>query len=136
MHDNIKGTELPSAQALSYLGDAYHSLYVRNMLVEKGLCRAKELNAASLEYVTAPRQAKMYEIIKPHLLDDEEQCAKRAYNSTHLNPPKKAKIKDYRAATAFEAVIGMLYYIKDFDRLRELMTISHNTEDSKNDTEN
>ena len=136
MHDNIKGTELPSVLALSYLGDAYYSLYVRNMLVAKGLCKAKELNIASLEYVTAPRQAKMYEIIKPHLLEDEEQCAKRAYNSTHLNPPKKAKIKDYRAATALEAVIGMLYYIKDFDRLEELMTISHNTEDSKNDTEN
>ena len=33
MHDKILGTALPSVAALAYLGDARHSLYVRDMLV-------------------------------------------------------------------------------------------------------
>ncbi len=133
MHENVNGTSLPSPLALSYLGDAYYSLYVRNMLVARGIAKSKELNLESLEYVTAQNQARMFEIIKPHLSEDESLCARRAYNSTHLNPPKKTKIKDYRAATAFEAVIGMLYYIKDTERLDELMNIAHGG--MKNDTE-
>ena len=33
--------------ALAYLGDARHALYVRRMLVEKGICKSGELNEAS-----------------------------------------------------------------------------------------
>ena len=134
MHANISGTSLPAPLALSYIGDAYYSLYIRNMLVMRGVSKSKDLNLLSLEYVTAEKQAKMYEKLKPYLLEDEELCARRAYNSTHLNPPKRAKIQDYRSATAFEAVIGMLYYIRDFDRLNELMTVLHGG--NENDTEN
>ena len=64
MHGNIKGSELPSVLALSYIGDAYYSLYVRRMLVERGLSKTKELNIASLEYVTAAKQAEMFRRIK------------------------------------------------------------------------
>lgn len=133
MHDNYNGAKLPPVLALSYLGDAYHSLYVRNMLVRRGVGKSKELNLFSLEYVTAERQARMYELIKPYLTEDELLLSRRAYNSTHLNPPKRAKIKDYRSATAFEAVLGMLYYINDTQRLLELLDIAHGG--IQNDTE-
>ena len=133
MHENVNGALLPPVLTLSYIGDAYYSLYVRNMLVRNGLLKTKELNLKSLEYVTAENQAEMLELIKPHLTEDEALTARRAYNSTHLNPPKRAKIKDYRAATAFEAVIGMLYYINDTQRLEELLNIAHGG--MKNDTE-
>ena len=46
-----------SAQALAYLGDSVIEVWVRTHLVESGLSGSRELNAASLEYVTAPRQA-------------------------------------------------------------------------------
>ena len=134
MHANVKGSELPSVLALSYIGDAYYSLYVRRMLVERGLSKTKELNIASLEYVTAAKQAEMFRRIKEHLCEDELDVARRASNSTHLNPPKHAKIADYRAATGFEAVLGMLYYINDNERLRELLTLAHS--EDRNDTEN
>ena len=133
MQEKINGANLPPVLALAYLGDAYYSLYVRDMLVRSGLSKSKELNAASLEYVTAEHQAHTFELLKPHLTEDEALCARRAYNSTHLNPPKHAKIKDYRAATALEALIGMLYYLNDFDRINELMSILNGG--LKNDTE-
>ena len=135
MHDKVLGASLPSTQALAYLGDAAYSLFVRRMLVEKGLSKAKDLNRETLKYVTAEAQANMYRKIEHLLLEDEREVFKRAANSTHLNRPKHASVTDYRYATGFEAVIGMLVYIKDDERIEELLSVAHK-EISVNDTEN
>ena len=135
MHELVKGAQLPSVASLSYLGDAVHSLYVRRLLIGRGICKSGELNAASLEYVTAERQAEMAKRILPHLLEDEQNTYKRAFNSSHLNKPKHAKIIDYRAATGFEAVLGMLYFISDNERLELILKIAHDERNSENDTE-
>ena len=135
MHDRVIGASLPSTQALAYLGDAAYSLFVRRMLVNKGLSKAKDLNRETLKYVTAEAQAAMYRRIEHMLLDDEREVFKRAANSTHLNRPKHASITDYRYATGFEALIGMLVYIKDDERIEELLTAAHK-EIEENDTEN
>lgn len=125
MHEPIIGAELPSVAALAYLGDARHSLFVRRMLVERGITKSGELNAASLTYVTAEAQANMMRKIEHLLLDDERETYKRAANSGHLNRPKHASAADYRAATGFEAVIGMLEWIHDEERLEFLLTEAH-----------
>ena len=135
MHDKIIGASLPSVQALSFLGDAVHSLYVRRMLIEKGHCKSGDLNVAAQKYVTAEAQAEMMRRVKPLLLDDELDVYRRASNSTHLNRPKHAKAADYRAASGFEAVLGMLEWIADSERLEEILKTAH-TEDVENDTEN
>ena len=135
MHDKVIGASLPSTQALAYLGDAAYSLYVRRMLVAKGLSKAKDLNRETLKYVTAEAQAAMYRRIENMLLDDEREVFKRAANSTHLNRPKHASVTDYRYATGFEALIGMLVWIKDDERLEELLDAAHK-EINENDTEN
>ncbi len=136
MHDKIKGASLPSVASLAYIGDARHSLYIRTMLVKGGACKSGELNELSLQYVTASSQAKAFSRIEPMLAEDERDVFRRAYNSTHLNKPKKASGKDYRTATGFEAVIGMLSYIGDEDRIEELMKIAHEDGGLENDTEN
>ena len=135
MHDRIIGASLPSTQALAYLGDAAYSLYVRRMLVERGLSKAKDLNRETLKYVTAEAQAAMYRKIEHMLLDDEREVFKRAANSTHLTRPKHASVTDYRYATGFEALIGMLVWIKDDERIEELLNAAHK-EINENDTEN
>ena len=134
MHDKIIGATLPSVQALSFLGDAVHSLYVRRMLIEAGHCKSGDLNVAAQKYVTAEAQAEMMRRIKPILLEDEAEVYRRASNSTHLNRPRHAKAADYRAASGFEAVLGMLEWIGDRERLDEILKLAH-TEDVKNDTE-
>ena len=125
MHDKVIGASLPSVGALAYLGDARHSLAVRLMLVERGISKPGELNRLSLEYVTCEAQAEMYRRIEPYLEEDELAVFKRAANSSHLNRPKRASVTDYRYATGFEAVIGMLYYLGDDERIEELLKIAH-----------
>ena len=128
MHDEVIGAALPTTAALAYLGDARHALYVRRMLVEKGICKSGELNEASLSYVTAEAQARMMRKIEPLLFEDERDVYRRAANSGHLNRPKHASAADYRAATGFEAVIGMLEWVGDEERLDILLRAAHEEE--------
>lgn len=130
MHEKICGAHLPTVMALAYLGDARHSLYVRRMLIERGLAKSADLNREALMYVTAGAQARAYERIEGLLLEDELAVFKRAQNSTHLNKPKHASGKDYRMATGFEAVIGMLEWIGDSERI-EMLLLAAYEEDKK-----
>ena len=134
MHEKITGASLPSPMALAYLGDARHSLFVREMLVSEGLSKSGDLNREALRYVTAEAQARMARFLEPRLLEDERDIFRRAANSGHLNRPKHASVADYRHATGFEAVVGMLHYIGDEERLLQLMTDAY--KEIKNDTEN
>ena len=128
-------TKLPSVLALAYIGDSAHSLYVRHMLVKRGLTKPRDLNKEAEKYVTAEAQAKMYEAVEPYLFEEEKDVFKRAFNSTHLNKPKRASGKDYRTATGFEAVVGMLVWLGNKERLFELFDKIHK-KDKENDTEN
>ena len=134
MHERIIGARLPSSMALAYLGDARHSLYVRDMLVRRGLSKSGDLNREAQKYVTAEAQAKMYRRVEGMLTEDESDTFRRAANSSHLNRPKHASLTEYRYATGFEALIGMLYYIGDDERISEILTEAH--KEIENDTEN
>ena len=131
MHEKIIGASLPAVMALAYLGDARHSLYVRRRLVARGLVKSGELNELSLHYVTCERQAEMFKAIEHLLLEDELETYRRAANSSHLNRPKRSCAADYRTATGFEAVIGMLEWIGDDERLGLILDTAHNFIDEK-----
>ena len=135
MNKENKKRELPTVCALAYLGDARHSLFVRRMLIEQGLTKSSDLNKAALAYVTCEAQARLFCAIEAELSCEERGVYKRAFNSSHLNKPKHAKGADYRTATGFEAVIGLLEWTQDTDRLEYLLRKSHE-EVCKNDTEN
>jgi ribonuclease-3 family protein len=132
MHEKVLGASLPSVMALAYLGDARHSLYVRRMLVGQGISKSGELNERSLAFVTAKSQAEAMRKIEAMLLEDELEVYKRAANSGHLNRPKNASAADYRAATGFEAVIGMLHWIGDEERIEELLSFAYDGNEENN----
>ena len=136
MHEITIGARLPSVAALSYLGDARHSLYVRHMLVLRGISKSGELNRIALSYVTAEAQADAYRRVADMLADDERDVYRRASNSTHLNKPKHASIADYRAATGFEAVLGMLTYLGDEERITELLDAAYKDEPTAENNKN
>ena len=128
MQEKSIGANLPPVLALAFLGDARHSLFIRKMLVNRGIAKSGELKTLAQKFVTAEAQARMYEHIADLLIDDEREVFRRAYNSTHLNRPKHAAISEYRTATGFEAIIGMLHYIGDTERLSMLLDAAHNDE--------
>ncbi|MBQ8859086.1 MAG: ribonuclease III [Clostridia bacterium] len=134
-----KASELPPVMALAFLGDAAHSLYIRRMLVARGIAKSGELNDAARPYVSAEGQAEQARRLLPHLTEEERDVYRRAHNSGHLNRPKHASGADYRAATGLEAVIGLLEYTGEADRLSALMKIATeetDTGEDTNDTEN
>ncbi len=134
-----KASELPSAVALAFLGDAAHSLYIRQMLVARGIAKSGELNDAARPYVSAEGQAEQAKRLLPLLTEEERDLYRRAHNSGHLNRPKHASGAAYRAATGLEAVIGMLTYTGANERLATLMKIATeeiDTGEDTNDTEN
>jgi ribonuclease-3 family protein len=136
MEREVLGANLPSVGAMAYIGDSRHSLYVRKMLVKRGIAKSGELNSIALGYVTAEAQAAAYEKIKRHLTEMESDTFRRAFNSSHLNKPKRASSKDYRCATGFEAIIGMLEFLGDQERIEALMKIAYEEGDYKDDSEN
>lgn len=121
---------LPTVSALAYLGDARHSLYVRMMLISRGLSKSADLNREALKYVTAEAQASMCRKIMDEFTESEVGVYKRAFNSTHLNKPKHTSGLDYRMATGFEAVVGMLAWLGMEERLKYLLDLAH-SEDGK-----
>ena len=121
---DYKASELPSVAALAFLGDAVHALAVRRVLVARGLCRSGELNDAARSYVSAEGQALQAARVLPVLAERERDVYRRAYNSGHLNRPKHASGAAYRAATGWEAVLGMLSYEGKEARIAELMALA------------
>ena len=136
MRERIIGANLPSGAALADLGDAWYSLYVRRRLIEAGIEKAGELNEAALSFVTAKKQAERMRRILPLLSEDEAGVFRRAANASHPHRPKGATAADYRYATGFEALLGMLFYVKDEERLLYLMEEAHAEEEIKYDSEN
>ena len=114
-----------SAQALAYLGDSVIEVWVRTHLVESGLSGSRELNAASLDYVTAPRQAAAMKKILDSLTEDEAAIFRRGRNLGHTNLPKNATASEYRSATGREALMGWLSLGGRQDRINELLTAAY-----------
>lgn len=117
---------LPSVSALAFLGDAVHTRFVRKQLVGQGISHAKELNREALRFVTASMQEKAYYAVRERLTVQEADVFRRAFNLSHINRPKNVSGETYRTATGYEAVIGMLDYLGEDERLEDLLLAGYN----------
>ena len=95
---------------MAYLGDAVYELYIREYLINKGLCKVKDLQNESLNFVSAVSQRRILEkLIDDNFLTDEEiEIVNRGRNaSSHSS--KTTDIITYKKATGLECLIGNLY---------------------------
>ncbi len=138
MQRELRPSDLPPTAALAYLGDAVHSLFMRERAVAAGLIHSEELHRYVTATVNAAAQARILEALTPHLSEEELALCRRASNSKHLQHPKHMSALEYRRATGFEALLGMLYLLGREERLRELLTLSceASKKEETNDTEN
>ena len=107
--------------AMAFIGDAVYEMHVRDHVLRSGLVRADGLHRAAVRYVKAESQAKALKALMDSLTEPETALVKRARNRKITSMPKNADPVDYKLATAFEALIGVLYVTGDQERMDELI---------------
>jgi ribonuclease-3 family protein len=110
--------------ALAYLGDAVYEVYIRQYLLSLTNHRPHHLHRTATRFVSAKAQAKALQGWMEHLSEEELDIVKRGRNAKSGSVPKNADVLEYRHSTAFECLIGYLYYRQRFERLRVLMDMA------------
>lgn len=112
-----------STTALAYIGDAVYEVYIREYLLTKGQVYVDAIHKTAIEFVSAVGQAKAMKTLRERkvLLPEEEALGRRAKNRKITSKPRNVDPMTYKYATAFEALIGMLYLDRNFNRLQEIV---------------
>lgn len=105
----------------AYMGDAVYEKYVREYVINQGLCKNGLLHKKSIKYVSAKSQAEILKNLEDELTQDELDIVRRGRNSNPHSHAKNADIIDYKYATGFEALVGYLYLTEQNERLDEIL---------------
>lgn len=114
---------LKSASELAFIGDAVHTLFVRESLLQTQKT-ISGLNKLCSKYCSARYQAKVVDKIANILNEQESDVLRRGRNLDSKTRAKNASVEEYRKATAFETLIGYLYLQNLTDRLNLILNIS------------
>ncbi len=108
---------------LAYLGDTVYENYVRKYLILKGIGTVDKLQKEAIKYVSAKSQASyLKEMLDNDFFTEEElNLIKRARNYKTTSHPKNCDIITYKYATGLECLVGYLEFIKNDERLDEIM---------------
>ncbi len=122
MHMDKRQIDAISSLGLAHIGDGAYELMCRAWLCAQGGQTVKRLHKEAVELVKAPTQAKLAEIILPHLTETELGYYRRGKNAHSHAAPKSATPQEYAKATGLEALFGALYLAGQTERLNELFT--------------
>ena len=106
---------------LAFIGDAVHTLFVRDNVVKQENMLLKDYHKKSANRCKASYQANLLDSICQALTQEEQNIVRRARNSKTHNIAKNSDIETYKKATSFEALIGYLYLKGDFERLKKIL---------------
>lgn len=123
-----------SPLTLAFIGDTIFDLIIRTKVIERGNAPVNKLHRYASHVVNATAQAEIVEKIKDSLTKEELSIWKRGRNAKSYTSAKNASIKDYRAATGLEALLGWLYLGGRMDRILELIlpVVADDTAESNN----
>lgn len=122
MAHNIDVKQL-NALALAYMGDAVLDRYVREHLIIKGITKPQKLHKLAIRYVSAKSQSGvLHQLLAANFFSEEEaSIIRRGRNAKSGTVPKNTDVQTYRYSTAFEALIGYLYLMKQSSRLEVII---------------
>ena len=106
---------------LAFIGDAVHTLFIRDKIVKSENLLLKDYHKKSSNLCRAAAQAEMLNDIFNQLAEDEQDIVRRARNVKLGHIAKNSDIETYKKATSYEALIGYLYLKGDFDRLNQIL---------------
>lgn len=112
-----------NAGILAYLGDSVYEVKIREYLLKSKIGKANVLNKEANKYVSAINQSKILDsLLEKNIFDENElYTINRGRNYKTHSKPKNSNIIDYKKATALEALFGMLYLKKDYERINKIM---------------
>jgi ribonuclease-3 family protein len=116
-----KPPHLLNPLVLAYIGDAVFEVYIRQYVISHLNHRPNHLHRTATKFVSAKAQSKLLTALMPMLTEEEKDVVKRGRNAKSGTTAKNAEVLEYRHSTAFECLIGYLYYMKSYERLKELM---------------
>ena len=79
------------------------------------------LHRSATGLVSAKAQCAILAFLEPSLTDEEKDVARQGRNAKSGSIPKNADVLEYRHATAFECLIGYLYYTGQQERIQEIV---------------
>ncbi|RKD67537.1 ribonuclease-3 family protein [Sinobaca qinghaiensis] len=115
-----------NALALAYMGDAVLDLYIRQYLIAEGKVRPHRLHSQAVSYVSANAQAKVIQELwdSGQLSEEEDRISKRGRNAKSGSVPKNVDVSIYKKSTAFEALLGYLYFQNQIERMEEIIAFA------------
>ncbi len=107
---------------MAYMGDTIYEQHIREYLIRKGISKIGDLQAESLNYVSAKSQRRHLERLENanFLTPEEIDIIKWGRNAKGTHN-KSTDIVTYRLATGLETLIGKLYFAGKLDRIKEIM---------------
>ena len=106
---------------LAFIGDAVHTLFVRDDVVKKESLLVKDYHRQSAKKCKASFQAERLDALTNCLTEEEQEIVRRARNAKINTKAKNTDIETYKKATSFEALIGYVYLKGDYKRLKEIL---------------
>jgi len=116
-----KKASLLNPLVLAYVGDAVHSLFVRERLVNVSDHKAGALHKLASDKVNAHAQACLADKLFSLLTEEEKEIFLRGRNGKNHHVAKNQTLHDYKNATGIEAVFGYLYLTGQNERLAQLV---------------
>ena len=109
--------------SIAYLGDAIFEVYIRELLIKKGIAKVEDLTKEATKYVSAKGQATILKNLldENYFTDEELDIIKRGRNYKRSSHPKHTDIITYKYSTGFEALIGYLYLSNKQERLSQIL---------------
>ena len=108
---------------LAFIGDAVHTLYVRERIVSEQSAGTGTLHTAASRLLSAVSQAAVYDMLvaAEYLTEAEADVGRRAKNAHLHSRAKTASPTEYHKATALEAIIGYVHTLERAERETELL---------------
>ena len=112
--------KLNSSFSLSYIGDAFYGLWCRQNILLRFQNR-KRVHLQVVRWVRCQTQSHLVNLIIPFLTLEERNIFRQGRNNKVFSTPKHATVREYRAATGFECLVGYWYLCNQTSRFEELM---------------
>jgi ribonuclease III family protein len=116
-----KSPQLLNPLVLAYIGDAVYEVYIRQYVISQTNHKPNHLHKTATKFVSAKSQSKLLTTLMPMLTEEEKDIVRRGRNAKSGTTAKNAEVLEYRHSTAFECLIGYLFYTQSFVRLKEIL---------------